>query len=336
MERKCAIILPYFGKFNNYFPLFLKSCGKNKKFTWIIYTDDKTKFDYPDNVQVKYMSFYEFQDFVSQKFDFRISLERAYKLCDFRPAYGYIFEDDIKGFEYWGHCDCDLVFGNLDKLLIPIINEGYDKIFAVGHLTLYKNTKENNLLFKSKLNGREIYREFMTSSEGCWFDEDWKDENIHAIFLEKSKKVYTKDLSANPYGDYARFRLRGYDSSERCFKTESYKESLFIWNNGEIIRYYKKGKSEVNSQEYLYMHLQRRKMKMIKSDRFGDYFAIIPNKFVPLKSINDIKVEWKKIRKRHISMLNQPYDKWSKKIIRLFTRICNRFTKNSRSMVKEV
>ena len=32
-NKKCVLILPYFGQFNNYFPIFLKSCGANPTYT---------------------------------------------------------------------------------------------------------------------------------------------------------------------------------------------------------------------------------------------------------------------------------------------------------------
>ena len=36
--KKCIFIIPYFGKFNEYFTLFLKSCKNNKEFNWLILT----------------------------------------------------------------------------------------------------------------------------------------------------------------------------------------------------------------------------------------------------------------------------------------------------------
>lgn len=45
MNNRVAFIIPYFGKFNNYFPLFLKSCEANADLCdWLIYTDDKTEY----------------------------------------------------------------------------------------------------------------------------------------------------------------------------------------------------------------------------------------------------------------------------------------------------
>ena len=48
---KVALIVLYFGKLPNYFSLFLKSCEVNKDFTWLIFTDDETEFNYPENVK---------------------------------------------------------------------------------------------------------------------------------------------------------------------------------------------------------------------------------------------------------------------------------------------
>lgn len=49
-KRLCVFILPYYGKFPNYFQLFLNSCGSNPEYDWLIFTDDHTAYDYPDNV----------------------------------------------------------------------------------------------------------------------------------------------------------------------------------------------------------------------------------------------------------------------------------------------
>ena len=54
---KIALILPYFGKFDTLFPLWLASCKWNSDIDWLIFTDDKTKYDFPANVKVEYMGF---------------------------------------------------------------------------------------------------------------------------------------------------------------------------------------------------------------------------------------------------------------------------------------
>lgn len=56
-NNKICLILPYFGKFNNYFDLWLNSCKYNERIDWHIYTDDHTAFNYPKNVIVHYCLF---------------------------------------------------------------------------------------------------------------------------------------------------------------------------------------------------------------------------------------------------------------------------------------
>ena len=158
--KKCVFILPYFGKFNDYFNLFLKSCEKNAKYNWLIFTDDIKKYNYPSNVSVIYTTFDEIKECFKNKIGFEISLPSPYKLCDFKPTYGLVFEEYIQEYEYWGHCDCDVIFGNLDKILSPLLNEGFDKLFAAGHLTIYKNTLENNRRFLQDYHGKNLAKSF--------------------------------------------------------------------------------------------------------------------------------------------------------------------------------
>lgn len=70
--KKCVLIIPYFGKFHNYFQLFLNSCGQNPEFDWLIFTDDRRDFVYPDNVRVHYCEFRDIQELFQSKFDFPI------------------------------------------------------------------------------------------------------------------------------------------------------------------------------------------------------------------------------------------------------------------------
>ena len=155
-NKKCVLILPYFGKFNNYFPLFLKSCAENPSYTWMIFTDDEFNYECPQNVHIIKCTLRDIIKVANNKFGFKVVLDSPYKLCDYKPAYGFLFEEYIRDFEYWGHCDCDLIFGNIEKIITPLLNEGYDKLFAAGHLTIYKNTYDNNRRFMKLYKGRYL------------------------------------------------------------------------------------------------------------------------------------------------------------------------------------
>ena len=93
--KKILYIIPYFGKFPTLFPLWLESCRYNPTINWIIFTDDKTVYNYPDNIEVIYTTFREIRKKTQELYDFPISLEKPYKLCDYRVAYGDIFSNYI-------------------------------------------------------------------------------------------------------------------------------------------------------------------------------------------------------------------------------------------------
>lgn len=163
------LILPYFGRFNNYFPHFLMSCRNNPTVNWLIITDDKTDYDYPENVKVVYTTFPELRERVQASFDFPVTLESPYKLCDYKPAYGYIFNDEIKGYDFWGYCDNDLIFGDIRSFLTDDVLNGKEKVLSRGHLSLYRNNSFMNTFFKEHTEG--FYRTALSSNRGYSFDE---------------------------------------------------------------------------------------------------------------------------------------------------------------------
>ena len=118
--------MPYFGKLPDFFPVFLKSCKYNSSFNWLIITNDKTSYSYHSNVLPMYMSFSMFKEKVQSKFDFQINLDTYQKLCDYKPSYGYLFEDQIKDYKFWGFCDIDVVLGNLDHFITDALLDEYD------------------------------------------------------------------------------------------------------------------------------------------------------------------------------------------------------------------
>lgn len=54
--KSIVYIVLYFGKFPSIFPLWLNSCRNNPTIDWLIFTDDHSCFNYPQNVRVEYTS----------------------------------------------------------------------------------------------------------------------------------------------------------------------------------------------------------------------------------------------------------------------------------------
>ena len=106
------LVVPYFGPRPSYLPLVLKSMAANPDVDWLLLTESPVP-DAPPNVGVHRWEFADLAARIQGSFDFRICLERPYKLCDFRPAFGEVFADELRGYDWWGHSDLDVLFGRV-------------------------------------------------------------------------------------------------------------------------------------------------------------------------------------------------------------------------------
>ena len=208
-EKRLCFIIPYFGKLPNYFPVFLKTCKANPSYNWLVFTDDNNDYGYPQNVKRIKMTFEECKNLIISKFSCPINITKPYKLCDLKPMYGYIFEEYIKNYRFWGHCDVDTIMGNLSKWLTDEFLEKYDKIFQLGHMTIYRNTEINNRVFMNEFKGEYPYKSVLKNDQIMWFDEEWNNPaNINRIFIAYRKNLFKKDLSFNISYSYNHF-IRG-------------------------------------------------------------------------------------------------------------------------------
>lgn len=74
------------------------------------------------------------------------------KVWDYRCALGLLYEDEIKGYDFWGHCDWDVVFGDVNKYVTDDILEKIDvwsnhHSYVNGCFSLYRNVPAVNELF---------------------------------------------------------------------------------------------------------------------------------------------------------------------------------------------
>ena len=252
-----CIIGVYFGKFNNYFELWKKSCQYNTTIDFLIFTDQEINYDIPRNMKIIKMNLEECKNLIEKKLEMKISLEKAYKLCDFKPVYGKIFEDYIKEYDYWGHCDFDIILGDLRYFTNKYDLKKYDKFLNRGHLSLYRNTEKVNNYYKLEGSQTENYKIIFANSKNFSFDET---TGINKIFEKNKIPFFQKRI----YGDidplYKRFR-----QSIRSKEEKNYNYQAYYWEKGHVYRayYYKK---KIFLEELAYIHLQKRKFEEIKFD----------------------------------------------------------------------
>lgn len=306
--KKIVLIIPYFGKFPNYFQLFLNSCGKNETIDWIIFTDIEDEFQYPKNVRYISMNFSDIKGLIQKKFDFPICLEAPYKLCDYRPAYGYIFEKYIKGYDFWGYCDSDLLFGDLREFLTDNLLNQYDKIGYLGHLALYKNNKKMNMAFKKKVDGHSRYREVFSTEGNCIFDE-WDYPSIHHILLSNGFKIkyWDKFLDIYPYDDQFKQVVQKITDTKPEKRKEiiSKQPVIAMIKNGHVYSVYK-NRGQLEVEEMAYVHFQKRDMHMSMLNN-EEEFVCLPDCFISLSS-NQAEQQIKKAL--HKKIINKKRIKW--------------------------
>ena len=259
MKRKVAMIQPYFGKLPNYFGLALKAYESNPDFDWYIFTDDTTHYDYPSNVFVTHTTLDRLKSRFQQHFDFPIALERPYKLCDYKPLYGHLFADYLKGYDFWGHFDPDVIFGRINNFIPDGLYQEYDKIFDRGHFALYRNTPTVNLIYREEVPHCVNYRVVLASERNWAFDE--RDDGVNAFFDQRSLKLHAGSPIANIfYGDYT-LRLHG----EAKGKGTKSGQSCFAYEQGGIYRHFLLA-NKIHREEFMYIHLEKRKMEVLCHD----------------------------------------------------------------------
>ncbi|MBQ1556002.1 MAG: hypothetical protein IIZ79_00005, partial [Aeriscardovia sp.] len=176
-------------------------------------------------------------------------------------AYGEIFEEELRGYDFWGHCDLDLMFGNIRKFLTDDILEEYDKIGDQGHSTLYKNKTDINSLYRTHIDGIEEYEHILSSSKNYVFDE----QVICNMYKELGKDYYNKTIYAHLNKYESSFYL-GHLSEADVYKN---KWQVFGWKDGVLTRYYLHN-NNVETEEFMYIHFWCRPITYIIKDCSSD------------------------------------------------------------------
>ena len=271
--KSILLITCYFGKLPNFFNFYLKSAGYNSTVNFLLVTDDRDKYDYPENVKVLYKSFEEFKKEAQNIFDFPINLDSPYKLCDYKPVYGKIFYEMVKNYDFWGYCDIDLIWGNIRSFLTDeVLNYGYDKIQTAGHFTIMPTCEESINFYKQSVTGYPDYEKVYSSSANFAYDE-WP--GLAGKYKALGKKIYNE---VNDFSDLS-FRVKYFLPSEEFFRRKCCDKKWFRKN---IVFYYKKGElfvvgivdKKVDLKQSMYVHFQKRKIKTVCN--LNDEFVILP------------------------------------------------------------
>lgn len=258
MNRVCFISV-YFGKIPPFFRTFIDSCTWNKDFDWLIVCDSTIPYAVPQNIHVVSMDIAGFKEKVKEKTNLEVGNIKPYKVCDFRPAFGELFENYLDGYEFWGTVDTDLILGNVSQFVTDDILDRYDKIFTMGHMSLVRNTLELNALYKKDTPNSRNFKKVFLNPISCVFDEY---EGGTEKFIDEGYKVYKEKTCADVHRISGRlevtdkflFQLTQPRSSFIRYCTDkNYKYEVFILDQGRIFKLYIQN-GALNRQEYSYIH----------------------------------------------------------------------------------
>jgi len=151
MKGTIALIIPYFGALPEWFPYFVESVSHSPILDVLLFTDARVGTELPANVKVHSCSLTEFDALASRALSIPVSLKAPFKICDFKPAFGEIFQEHIREYGFWAFGDLDLIYGDVESFLVPLLQDhdviSCRKEWISGSLCILRNCKEVNSLY---------------------------------------------------------------------------------------------------------------------------------------------------------------------------------------------
>ena len=130
--KRAVFVSVWLGKLPDWIGYFHKSCGLNPDFDWIIASDQYPGLEVPENVHYRYTTKREVELLATKCVGSKVVIGNAYKLCDYKPLYGDLFESMLGEYDYWGFCDLDVVWGDLNRIFSSSMQENRDVITLGG------------------------------------------------------------------------------------------------------------------------------------------------------------------------------------------------------------
>ncbi len=263
---KIALFAPYFtkprGKLPAWFEYWQKSASCNGEIDFFVPTNvDISQYKKYENIHFICMSAEEFWNKLDNILGFKV-YRGYYKTAEYRVFFGILFKDIIRGYDYWGTSEFDVIYGDVMKYLRPYVESGEEVIGKDSHLRLIKNTDRlRNLPFEDA-KGFEHPLNYDTafSTEYCWyFDED----GMNLRYQQAGVDVVRIDDDFAHIHELFKYFL--------CVGKEG--KWGFSWQNGKLMGY-----NDLNeTREFLYAHFTKRSMTLRGGDLPGDTFCFVPN-----------------------------------------------------------
>jgi len=276
--KSIAILIPYFGQWPEWFNLYLESCRSNSRVNWIFISDCAAPDNAPDNTQFIHTSFGDYKKLVSENLGIKFNPSSAYKLCDLKPAYGYIHQELLSSYDFWGFGDIDIIYGDIRQFYTDELLSKYNSLSShwdrvSGHLFLMKNTATLREAFKQIPNWQKL----LEDKEHHGIDES----KFSKVFLRHKKhpawlrKIYalTKPLQRHAYFAEQYSTIL---SPQPWIDGQWEHPEEWVWEKGKL-------HNSTDSREFMYLHFMNWKSNIWLDKSRGETAA-----WEVLKELNHI------------------------------------------------
>jgi hypothetical protein len=184
-----AMLTCWYGYYPWCFSYYVHSYSFNPIIVFHVITDNLDEIpNKPDNLIIINKKLAEIKKIVSQKMEFNVSLDCAYKLNDFKPAYGFLFPELFQGYDCNVQSDLDIIYGNIRGFLTEEMFNSYNYLsmrhdITTGHFSLYRNNEKMNTFFMKN----KDYKSVLSNYDSCYFDECGK---LGYAPLAKGKSIF--------------------------------------------------------------------------------------------------------------------------------------------------
>jgi hypothetical protein len=261
------LIIPYFGKWPEWFLFYLETCRWNSTIDWLFFTDCQPPENAPANTKFHFIEFSDYKKLVSERLKINFDPPSPYKLCDIKPAYGYIHQDAIADYDFWGFGDIDVVYGDIRAFYPESILRRYNTLSTIadrvsGHFFLARNQERWINAFRHIPNWQNL----MGNPEHLGIDEYWFSKVLREHRLLPMPLVNLLGLVAPLKRNHLFQEQYSTPMAEWPWRDRSYQyPEQFFWYRGKL--------TDESGEELMYLHFMNWKSSKYLHPRYGNIAA---------------------------------------------------------------
>jgi len=151
MLPRLALVQVWSGPWSPWINLYIETCRYNPEVDFLIFSDQPPPANRSGNVRFLPLTRAGLAARIRSHLKLKPWLDRAYKLCDYKPFFGLLFEKELAAYTHWGYCDEDMFWGRLRRFITADLLAENDIVTSTrcciaGQLTIFRNTERVNRL----------------------------------------------------------------------------------------------------------------------------------------------------------------------------------------------